>query len=380
MDEDKANNQTSTSTTKFHVVDTSTGTQETQAPKKKRSVFRSVLITLLTLFILALGGLLGGRAYLQEQLSPISESAQIVAFEVLPGWGANRVALELEEAGLIRNARIFSLYLRFNELDTQIGEGLYDLDSAMSAAELAQALAQGGRPRTVRMVIPEGFRIQDIVLRLSETGLADEATFNNLIRNPSSTNTLIDNAETLEGYLFPASYDIPVKSTADEVITIMLSRFEQELNADIQAELDAQGLSVNDWVVLASMIQSEAANTDEMPIISGVFRNRLDIGMALQSDPTVAYGLGKDLPELDFSAGDFDVDHPWNTYTRAGLPATPISNPGSDALKAVLAPQRQNEDGVDYLYFLHGFDSDQKVFRPNTNLNDHNRDVQRYLR
>lgn len=348
---------------------------------KKGKWTRRILVTVFTFLLITLGTLLALRTFVNQELSPVTTSSQAAEFEVLPGWGGNRVAAALEQEGLIRNARVFSYYLRFNNLDTQVGEGLYDLDSSMSAADIALALSKGGRPRTVRAVIPEGFRLQDVAVRLSESGIADAATFDTLIRNPSiPEGSTLPIGETLEGYLFPASYDIPVKSDAQDVIDLMLVRFEQELSPDIQAELSAQGLSVNDWVVLASIIQAEAANSEEMPIISGVFRNRLDLGMALQSDPTVAYGLGKDLPELDFPAGDFDVDHAWNTYTRAGLPATPISNPGSDALKAVLEPQRQTADGVDYLYFLHGFDGDEKVFRPNTNLNDHNQDVQRYLR
>jgi len=117
-----------------------------------------------------------------------------------------------------------------------------------------------------------------------------------------------------------------------------------------------------------------------MAIIAGVFRNRLDRGMALQSDPTVAYGLGKALPELDVTAGDFTVDHPWNTYVHPGLPAGPIGNPGAAALAAVLAPERTSPSGRPWLYFLHGVDGDAAVFRPNVSYDDHLRDVARYLR
>jgi UPF0755 protein len=104
----------------------------------------------------------------------------------------------------------------------------------------------------------------------------------------------------------------------------------------VLAELERLGLDLHAWVTLASMVQAEAGDDGEMGIIAGVFLNRLEIGMPLQSDPTVAYGLGKDLPELDFPAGDFEVDHPWNTYTRGGLPVGPIGNPGAAALAAVL--------------------------------------------
>ena len=125
------------------------------------------------------------------------------------------------------------------------------------------------------------------------------------------------------------------------------------------------------------MVQAEAGGDDEMAIIAGVFLNRLDLGMGLQSDPTVAYGLGKSLPELDFPAGDFDVDHAWNTYTRTGLPTGPIGNPGAAALAAVLAPQRRDDEGRAWLYFLHGRDGG---FHPNLDYASHLLDVARHLR
>jgi UPF0755 protein len=117
-----------------------------------------------------------------------------------------------------------------------------------------------------------------------------------------------------------------------------------------------------------------------MPLIAGVFLNRLELGMALQSDPTVAYGLGKRLPELSASAGDLRRDHEWNTYTRPGLPSGPISNPGRAALHSLFAPVRTDDQGREYLYFLHGTSEGEPIFRLNTGLEGHNRDVFRYLR
>ena len=134
---------------------------------------------------------------------------------------------------------------------------------------------------------------------------------------------------------------------------------------------------MHDWGPLASMVQAEAGGDDEMAVIAGVFLNRLDLGMALQSDPTVAYGLGKALPELDFPGGDFAVDHGWNTYTRSGLPTGPIGNPGAAALAAVLTPQRRDADGRAWLYFLHGRDGN---FYPNLDYTSHLQAVERHLR
>jgi UPF0755 protein len=345
--------------------------------KRNRSGWGVIRFFLLALILLGLGAIL----YIRQQLSPVTSVSTPTEFEVEPGWGASRVASELEDAGLIRNARIFSFYLRRQNLDRNIGEGLYDLDPAMNVATIATTLNQGGRPRVVKVVVPEGFRMKDIAKELATAGLFDEATFQQLFENAGSLRpSFVGAGKPLEGYLFPASYEIPVRSTAEEIVGMFLDRFGQELTPEITQGLEERGWTVPGWVTLASIVQAEAANTSEMPIIAGVFLNRLEDGMPLQSDPTVAYGLEKDLPELDRSAGDFENDNPWNTYLYAGLPSTPINNPGLEALQAVLNPERNNEEGQAYFYFLHGTDEGQPVFRVNLNFDDHLRDVEQYLR
>lgn len=314
-------------------------------------------------------------------LSPVSATPTQVEFEVLPGWGGARVAEALTEAGLVRSALAFEWLLRLTEQDRKIGEGLYDLSPSMSSRELAAALEAGGRPRLVRIVVPEGWRAAAVVARLAANGLGEAPELEALVRSPGDLAPPgLEPEDTLEGYLFPATYDLPVHSSASQALAAMVARFKEEITGPVVDALIRSGLSVHDWVTLASMVQAEAASADEMPIIAGVFLNRLDIGMPLQSDPTVAYGLGKALPELSAVAGDLRKDTPWNTYTRPALPQGPIGNPGREALLAVLAPQRLDDAGVPYLYFLHGASAGATVFRPNTNLAAHNRDVDRYLR
>ena len=343
-------------------------------PAPRRSRARPLLLALVILALFALLGTL----YLQDQLAPARLSGAAQTFEVEPGWGASRVAQELAGEGLIKQPQVFSLWLRYRGLDRSIGEGLYSLSPAMSAPEVARVLEAGGRPRVVGVVIPEGFRATDVAARLAGAGLGDEAALMNLIEEPGALRpAFVPEEAPLEGFLFPASYEFPVGSTPEEALGVVLERFSEELTPEVRAALDANNLSVYDWVTLASVVQAEAGTLGEMPIIAGVFRNRLDVEMRLQSDPTVAYGLGKPMTELDAPAGDFGVDQPWNTYLYGGLPPTPISNPGRAALLAVLEPQRDNPEGEPYLYFLHDRDL---VFRPNLTLDDHERDVQEYLR
>jgi UPF0755 protein len=351
------------------------------APRRKRRLLPALLVMLLAALLFAAAAA-GAVLWL---LAPPASESRPAEFEILPGWGANRVAAELKEAGIVKSAQVFAYYLRWQQLDRSIGEGLFDLDPAEPASRTAEILGQGGRPRLTLVVVPEGFRARDVVARLESAGLGSAAEYQELISDPAglARDWLTDaegGVQRLEGYLFPASYEIPVRSSPAEVLDLFLDRFEQELTPEALAQLGERGLTVRDWVVLASVVQAEAGADAEMPVIAGVFLNRLDEGMPLQSDPTVAYGLEKDLPQLSASAGDLKVDHDWNTYTRPGLPETPISNPGHAALQAVLHPQRTTEAGVPWLYFLHGSDAGEPVFRPNTSYDAHRRDIGRYLR
>lgn len=359
--------------------DTQTDPQtEPQGSPRRTPRWLKALGGLLLLAVLAGGAL---AWWVGRQLAPVNPGAAApelgVELEVLPGWGANEVGEALEDAGLVRSGRVFSLYLRTRGLDREIGEGLYSLSPALSTPEIARRLAEGGRARTVTVVIPEGFRAVQVAERLAAQNLGGPRLAA-LVTDPGPLRPpFVPEGAGLEGYLFPASYELPLQATAEGALGAMLSRFERVLTPETRANLEALGLSVHEWVTLASMIQAEAGNPGEMPIIAGVFLNRLGLGMPLQSDPTVAYGLGKRLPELSALDGDLQRDHPWNTYTRTGLPAGPIGNPGEHALEVVFNAQRTNEDGEPYLYFLHGLGGE---FRPNLTLEDHNRDVEAFLR
>lgn len=306
------------------------------------------------------------------------------SFEVLSGWSANRVAQELEKQGFVQDARLFSYFLRWQGADTKIGEGLYEISPAMNPWQLAEVLEQGGNARSYSILIPEGYRDVEVAdtLRAHYQGEVRQKDFLWHIRGDASLRPAFIAPEVstgLEGYLFPARYEVVANSEPATIIGDMLERFAQELDAATLGAIEDMGLSVHEWVILASIVQSEAGSEGEMPVIAGVFHNRLERGMMLQSDPTVAYGLNKPMNQLSAAAGDFtpSADHAWNTYTRTGLPLGPISNPGHAALQAVLRPIRQNHQGQDWLYFLH---DRQGGFHPNLNLADHNADVQRYLR
>jgi UPF0755 protein len=332
-------------------------------------VLLRVLGVLFLFVVLALGG-----AYLWAREQLAATGAPAYTLEVIPGMSTSQVVNEMEEQGLVRNGFIFRQVLRYTGADRSIGEGLYTLSGKEDAFALARRLAAGGRPRTVRVVIPEGWRAGAVAERLVASGLGKDADYSTLFAD-GSLSRYTRGKSGLEGFLFPATYVFRVRSTPKEVVNALLERFDEEATDSRVEAARRLGLSVFEWVTLASIVQSEAGNDEEMSEIAGVFLNRLDDDMPLQSDPTVAYGLGKRLPELDRSAGDFTKDTPYSTYTRRGLPPGPISNPGEAALAAVLQPRRADDAGRRLLYFLHGVKGE---FRANVDYASHLRDLARY--
>ncbi len=330
--------------------------------------FRILLVIVTVLLAL----LAGGALFANNLVAPTGVGK--VTLEIKPGMTLAEVARKLEGSGLIRSAQAFRALLKLTGNEVVLRDGLYDLNGKLSNLEIAKSLGLKGRPREVKVTIPEGLRLVDIADRLGETqfGIADVflKAFQNIKLEPD-----IKNAPNLEGFLFPATYLFTPEDTADSITKILVNRLNQEKTTVRLEKLKKLKLTTYEWVTLASVVQAEAGSISEMPTIAGIFLNRLEIGMALQSDPIIAYGLKKRLPELSRAAGDFKIDTPYNSYKNVGLPPTPINNPGSAALDAVVNAVRTNSSGQKYFYFLHGRSGE---FRPNTNFAAHLRDTDRF--
>ncbi len=328
-----------------------------------------ILLVIVAALVLLLGG---GWLYASKLVSPTGFGK--VTLEIKPGMNMSDVAKKLEDAGLIRSSQAFRALLKLTNQEVVVQEGLYDLDGTLSNLEIAKKLGLKGRPREIRVAIPEGLRLVDIAARFGGTPFGSREDFIKAFAN-KSLEAESKNAPNLEGFLFPATYLFRPEDTPESIAKTLVNRFDQERSNSRLEKLKALKLSVFDWVTLASVVQAEAGNNPEMPTIAGVFLNRLEIGMALQSDPIIAYGLNKRLPELSRAGGDFKIDTPYNSYLHVGLPPTPINNPGSAALEAILRAKRTDSSGQKYLYFLHGRGGE---FRPNTNFNAHLRDTNRF--
>lgn len=332
------------------------------APRRK--LLPAILGGLAALLLLIAGG---SWFYWRSLWQPTGGEA--MTLEIHQGDSLGKLTNQLEEKNIVRNARLLRYLLNKQGTDKRLQEGYYDFNGTMNLEEVAQRFQSPSRLMITSVTIPEGKRIRDLPAIFKKAGF-DAAAIAEELKN-TTLSSYVGNARNLEGFIFPDTYQFRTKDNARTIVKQMVERMNTELSAEHTAAAKALGLSVRDWVILASMVQAEAANNEEMPVIAGVFLNRLKVDMPLGSDPTVAYGLGKNLPELDRSAGDFVTDTPYSTYTRRGLPAGPINNPGRAALQSVLHAQLKLPDGRDALYFLHA--RDRKIYVNHT-YNEHLRD------
>jgi peptidoglycan lytic transglycosylase G len=291
-------------------------------------------------------------------------SGKVQRFEVLPNETDGSLVARLAEARLTASPRLLAAYLRLGSNELVVGRHVVRDD--LSARELLRRLARAKGRTTAHVVVPEGFNHVQLSQRLEQLGVCDAEDFRRAVRDAQHVRKLGLPADSAEGYLFPATYQLLADSTPSAVVDVLvqeaklhLSALEAELSTAFAARKAQDSLSPHDVVILASILQKEAAKADEMPIIASVFLNRLrdetfrPLHM-LQSDPTASYGClvlepapsscspGKPTPAMLR-----DASNPYNTYRRPGLPPGPISSPGEGAIRAAVVPA-----ATDYLYFV----------------------------
>lgn len=276
------------------------------------------------------------------------------------GSGVNAISQILKEEGIIRYPALFKLAEKFKGGNTLFQLGGHMLGTRMSYSEILTKLAMQPEVRvdeTVKVTVPEGFENRQIAERLEELGLADSDDFlKELDRGSFDYDFIskIDRTENrLEGYLFPATYDIMPGESEHEIIDRMLKKFEQTV-VPIYNEYSTD-FTLDQIVTLASLIEREAANDSERGKISSVFYNRLHSDMTLSSCASVQYIL-KERKQI-LSNSDVKIKSPYNTYINKGLPIGPIAAPGEKSVRAALCPEN-----TDYLYFAAKSDGSANVF------------------
>jgi UPF0755 protein len=248
--------------------------------------------------------------------------------------------------------------------------GEYFFDGPATALEVFDKLANG-RIFVRELVVPEGYSIFEIADLVAREGFTTRDDFLAVARSPELVRSFAPGAPSLEGFLFPATYQLPRHVSGEEIAAVMVRRFQQEWQQVSAAGHNPAGLSLQQAVTLASLIESETSQADERPLVAGVFLNRLRRRYPLQCDPTVAYALelaGKYTGKL--SSRDLRFESRYNTYRRIGLPPGPIANPGAMSLRAALDPSP-----TDHFYFVADAEGGHIFSRT---LTEHNRNVARY--
>jgi UPF0755 protein len=284
-------------------------------------------------------------AKLEALDSPAGSPEASLDLNIAQGEPASAVISSLQQAGVVNNPSLLRAYLRYRGLDVGIEAGDHRLSGSMTVRELADAL-QTARPLEIVFGVLEGWRLEEIADSIPTSGLAflPEDFLAAAHTRPSafSLSSEVPDPFSLEGFLFPDTYRLAPEVTAAEVVEAMLANFDTRVGPDLRQGFLDHGLTVYQGVTLASMVEREAVQADERPIVASVFYNRLGAGMRLESDPTVQYALGLQLDgrwwKSPLTLDDLSIGSPYNTYLIAGLPPGPIANPGLASLQAAAFP------------------------------------------
>jgi UPF0755 protein len=312
--------------------------------------------------------------WVNTQLQPAdSDKNKVVRIKIESKSTTNEIAHLLKNNGLIKNEFVFKVYSRITGLDRQLKAGDYALNPSFSLTEIINKLVSGS-VNLYTFTIPEGYTIQQIADSLEQKGFIKKEDFIKQIETGKFDfpyiNDLSESENRLEGFLFPDTYKIPDYYNETQIIEMMLNRFLDVYDADLVKKTKEMKMSVLEAVTLASIIEREVRVPEERKKVSGVFHNRLKIGMPLQSCATVQYILGETKEAL--TTADTEKPSPYNTYLHKGLPPGPISNPGRASLEAAVYPEN-----VEYYYFCSKGDGSHHF---STTLAEHNAAKRKYLK
>ena len=288
-------------------------------------------------------------------------------FIIKSGMNLKKVARLLEKEGLLSNSMEFEFLVRYKNKQKSIKAGEYKLAPSMNMYEILNVLTHG-RVIMHSFTIPEGLRIKEMLPRIQKAGFCSGNEFYDLVADKDIISRTGLEIHDLEGYLFPETYTFAKGVSCREIVQTMVDSFTQNFTPKMKQRAKELGMTINQVVTLASIIEKETANPSERPKISSVFHNRLKRGMLLQTDPTVIYGIENFNGNI--TRADLRRDHPYNTYTRKGLPPGPIASPGLASIKAALYPA-----STAYLYFV-SMNNGRHYF--SKNLIEHNKAVQKY--
>lgn len=371
----------------------------TSTKKKKNSKAKGCLVTVLVFLVLVVVGGYFGYGYVQDSLKPVDASSKdYVTVQIPDGANVQEIGSTLEKSGLVKHGLIFSLYAKYYS-HANLKSGYYNLKKSMSTDELIQELEKGGTPEAqapvlANLTIPEGYTLEQIAQTVGQlqgefkepltadaflAKAQDETFISQLVaKYPNLLGSLPTKDSgvryRLEGYLFPATYTIKDSTTVESLIDEMVAAMDKAMSP-YYATIKEKNLTVNELLSIASLVEKEGAKTEDRKKIAGVFYNRLNVGMPLQSNIAILYAqgkLGQNISLADDAGIDTTIDSPYNVYTNLGLMPGPVDSPSSDAIEASV-----NQTKSEYLYFVANVEDGKVYFA--TTKEEHDQNVAEHI-
>ncbi len=313
--------------------------------------------------------LLLGAFYYEVRTFPNRSYGKGGVIDIKKGEKVHQIAQSLKENGLISSAFQMRIYLHLRKFSSVLQAGEYKFDPNITPKELVDKLVKGESIH-YSFTIPEGYSIRDIAKVLYEKKIISDpnAFIQKCLSYEMTLKMGIEGATNLEGYLYPDTYEYTKDINEDQILKLMVKNFKKNFPDKLIRRAKELGMTVDQTVTLASIIEKETARNEERALVSSVFHNRLKKGIPLATDPTIIYGI----PNFDGNIRKEDLlrDGPYNTYLRKGLPPTPIANPGVKSLEAALYPAK-----TEYLFFVGRKDGSHQFSKT---LAEHNAAVQKY--
>ena len=370
-----------------------------KSTKKKKSGFKAFFISLLIFLGLISAGAYFGYQYVQSSLQPVdADSKQYVTVQIPEGSNVQEIGKTLEDAGLIKHGLIFSFYAKYKNY-TDLKSGYYNLQKSMSTEDIIHELQKGGtaeaqEPVLATLTIPEGYTIDQMAQAVgqlqgdfkepltADAFLAKVQDDSFISQEVAKYPSLLESLPTkesgaryrLEGFLFPATYSIKESTTVESLIDEMLAAMDKTL-APHYSTIKSKNLTVNELLTIASLVEKEGAKTEDRKLIAGVFYNRLNRGMPLQSNIAILYAqgkLGQKISLADDAGIDTSINSPYNVYTNLGLMPGPVDSPSLDAIESSI-----NQTKSENLYFVADV-TDGKVYYA-SNKEEHDRNVAEHV-
>ena len=374
--------------------------RETAKPvKKKKSHLKAFFISLLIFLTLISAGGYFGYQYVLASLEPVDPtSKEYVTVQIPDGASVQEIGSTLEKAGLVKHGIVFGMYTKYKNY-SDLKAGYYNLQKSMSTDDLIKELQKGGtaeaqEPVLASLTIPEGYTIDQIAQAVgqlqgnfkepltADAFLAKVQDDNFISQEVSKYSNLLESLPTkesgaryrLEGFLFPATYSIKESTTIESLIDEMLAAMDKTLTPHYST-IKSKNLTVNELLTIASLVEKEGAKTEDRKMIAGVFYNRLNLGMPLQSNIAILYAqgkLGQKISLADDAGIDTSIDSPYNVYTNLGLMPGPVDSPSVDAIESSI-----NQTKSDNLFFVADV-TDGKVYFA-TNKAEHDQNVAQHI-